>query len=50
MLAGVIYSRAVCRSSSEQAGSIAGAVAAGRNQLCLSKAGSTGKARQDSSG
>lgn len=47
MLAGIIYSHAVCRSSSEQAGSIAGA---GRNQLCLSKAGSTGKARQDFSG
>ena len=46
MLAGIIYSHRVCRSSSEQAGSIAGTVAAGRNQLCLSKAGNAGEARQ----
>lgn len=50
MPAGIIYSCAVCRSSSEQARNIAGAVADGRNQLCLRKAGNAGKARQDSSG
>lgn len=49
-LGGIIYSSAVCRIPSEQAGNTAGAVSAGGNQLCSSKAGNTGKARQDSSG
>lgn len=49
MLAGIIYSHAVCRSSSDQARRTAKAVAAGGNQLCSSKAGTAGKAREGSS-
>jgi len=49
MLAGIICSRAVCRSSLGQEWSVAGHVTAQRSQLLLNRAGRARKARKGSS-